>query len=594
MIGGSLVLVSLWLVLWATPSWGANAISVENALPGDPHWLRPAAPETRLDIYASQIALVPGETLQLHVSAASHYKVLVYRLGWYQGAGARLIGCVRACGSDEAGSQYPVPPPDPSTGFLDAGWPVADSFRIPMTAVSGYYIAEAVATTGSGAGDMYYYPFVVRAPPSQTPSHILVQIPVNTLEAYNAWGGKSLYDFNSTNKKAAVKVSFNRPFAKLSEAGQVRDSYQLIRFLEQAGYDVTYTTDVDTDRNPGELLRHRLVVIDGHDEYWTKGIYDAFDAARNAGVNLAVFGADIAGWQNRYEDNDRTIVEYRSASADPETDPALKTVGFRNLAPPRPQCELFGVEYLSAIGLPRDYTVMQAATTNAWFAGTGLVPGAVLPSLVGYEWETIVSGCNVPPLTSLFHWSGPKNADSTVYTATSGARVFAAGSLDFSTGLDEWPAKGHAVENQGLRRFALNMLTDLGGETGITALRISRSRFRAALRGAAVAARSPARTCATRHGTVPTCATVTYTDTRAGNTTFTLARYAHVRCRHAHSCLRHLFAFVRTDRIGANGFRLTGRLDGRRLAPDRYLLTATPGSGPGARGSRSVSFQIVG
>jgi hypothetical protein len=626
MIGVSLVLVWLWLMLLAAPSRGANAISAENALPGDPHWFRPAAPETNLDIYASQITLAPGETLQLHISAASRYKVLVYRLGWYQGAGARLIGCVPACDGDNAGSQYPVPPPEPGTGLLDAGWPVTASFRIPITAVSGYYIAEAVATTGSGAGDMRYYPFVVRALPSQTPSHILVQIPVNTWEAYNEWGGKSLYAFNSTNKVPAVKVSFSRPFENLREP----DSYQLVRFLEQAGYDMTYTTDVDTDRSQGELLRHRLVIVDGHDEYWTKGMYDAFDGARTAGVNLVAFGADIASWQNRYEDNDRTIVEYRSATADPEPDPALKTVEFQRLEPPRPQCELFGVEYhggfdgvIPPIGLPRDYTVTQAAAKSPWFEGTGLVPGTVLPGLVGYEWDTIMPGCNVPPLTDLFHWSGAINADSTVYTAPSGARVFAAGSLDFATGLDQWPRNGQGVENQGLRRFALNMLTDLGGELlttrselfaeraagpgqvargplrRITALRISPSRFRAALRGATVARDGPVRTCAARRRTIPICATVTYKDTRAGKATFTIARYLH-RCTHAtravaHSCLRQLsrVAFVRTDRIGANGFRLTGRLDGRRLAPGRYLLTATPGSDPAARGSRSVSFQIL-
>jgi hypothetical protein len=236
-----------------------------------------------------------------------------------------------------------------------------------------------------------------------------------------------------------VKVSFNRPFLGQGSGSQELDGYQLIRFLERAGYDVSYTTDIDADTNPGELQRHKLVIVDGHDEYWTKGIYDAFNAARNAGVNLAIFGADDAGWQSRYEDGNRTIVEYRSATGDPETNPALKTVEFQKLTPPRPQCELFGVQYRGGFvkyvpnHLAQAYTVTQVAATNAWFAGSGLVSGAVLRSLVGYEWDTITPGCNVPALTDLFHWGGNVNADATVYTAPSGARVFAAGSLYFAT-----------------------------------------------------------------------------------------------------------------------------------------------------------------
>ena len=616
-----LALALPWLLVRAAPSRAANAISTENALPGDPHWYRAIAPESSLDVYASQISISPGETLQLHVSAApgTRYEVLIYRLGWYQGNGARLIGCVAACASDRAGAQYPVPAPDPSTGFLDAGWPVTDSFQVPATAVAGYYLAEAVAMSGPNAGRMRYYPFVVRASPGQAPSHMLVQIGVNTAEAYNQWGGKSLYAFDSSGEKPAVKVSFNRPFQAQGAGTPTLDSDQLIRFLERAGYDVSYTTDVDTDGNSGELRRHRLVIADGHDEYWTKGIRDAFQAARDAGVNLADFGANTGVWQNRYEDGDRTIVEYRSATADPETDPTLKTIEFEKLATPRPTCELFGVEYRGGFNkyipghLAQSYTVTQAAAANAWFAGTALLPGTVLPSLVGYEWDTIMPGCNVPPLTDLFHWAGFVNTDSTLYTAPSGARVFATGSLDFATGLDEWPAYGAGVENSGLQRFALNLLTDLGGgppataeqlfpapqppvplqpvllPQQITALHISPTRFRAAGRGAAVAR---------VRGAVG--ARVTYTDTSKGATTFTLSRYVHVRCRHvsrghARICLRRvaLARFLRQDNAGANGFRLTGRLRGHRLAPGRYLLSAAPDSGLGAGGGRTAAFQIL-
>jgi hypothetical protein len=515
-----------------------------------------------------------------------------------------------------------VPAPDPSTGFLDAGWPVTDSFHVSASAVSGYYLAEAVAMTGPSVGRMRFYPFVVRTSASQPASHTLVQIGLNTAEAYNTWGGKSLYASNSTGEKPAVKVSFNRPFQTQGVGSQTFDCYQLIRFLERAGYDVSYTTDIDTDGNPGELRRHKLVIVAGHDEYWTKGIRDAFGAARDAGVNLVDFGANTGVWQNRYENEDRTIVEYRNASTDPDPDPTLKTVEFQHLATPRPPCELFGVEYRGGFvkyipnHLAQAYTVTQAAATNAWFAGSGLVSGAVLPSLVGYEWDTITPGCNVPALTDLLHWGGFVNADSTVYTAPSGARVFAAGSLDFAIGLDEWPAHGTGVENSGLQHFAVNLLTDLGGVAPATLeqlfavskplppvlvkpvpvpqqimlLRVSPRMFRASRRGAAFARRAR-----THVG-----ASVTYVDTGTGQIAFTISAYVHARCgrgaaRHVRRCTRRvvLARFVRTDSVGTNGLRLTGRLRGHALKPGGYLLTATPRSGLGARGARSAHFQIV-
>src|SRR5205823_5779801 len=106
--------------------------------------------------------------------------------------------------------------------------------------------------------------------------------------------------------------------------------------------DVSYTTDVDVDRDPSELARHRLVLTAGHSEYWTKAMRDGFEWARDQGTNLAFMGANTGYWQIRYADDRRTIVEYRNATADPEPDVLTKTVRFRDLVPPRPECELLG------------------------------------------------------------------------------------------------------------------------------------------------------------------------------------------------------------------------------------------------------------
>src|SRR2546423_1259322 len=100
---------------------------------------------------------------------------------------------------------------------------------------------------------------------------------------------------------------------------------QLVRWLEPSGYDVTYSTDVDTDGNAAELLNHKAFFSAGHDEFWSPAMYSAAQAARDAGINLAFFGANDIYWQVRYEASAsgiarRVMVCYKSGSLDPVKD----------------------------------------------------------------------------------------------------------------------------------------------------------------------------------------------------------------------------------------------------------------------------------
>src|SRR5262249_30910163 len=149
----------------------------------------------------------------------------------------------------------------------------------------------------------------------------------NTWQAYNDWGGYSLYKgpTGSSCKGVCTRVSFDRPYDPHTP-NLWEYELPLVHFLEETGEEVSYTTDVDTDRDPAERLGHRLVIVAGHSEYWTTTMRDGFDAARAAGTNLAFTGANDGYWQMRYADDRRTIVEYRLRNLDPEPDPALKTV----------------------------------------------------------------------------------------------------------------------------------------------------------------------------------------------------------------------------------------------------------------------------
>jgi len=448
-----------------------NPVAEENARPGDGEWWGGHAPAHSIEGYASQCSVRPGGLLELHVSTrpANRYRISIHRLGWYEGKGGRTIAVYPSARSDLQGLSRELPEPRPGPQIDSANWPVTDRLVVADDWETGVYVARLLLTTGEHAGRDALVPFVVRPAVGRT-ADILVQQPVTTAQAYNNWGGKSLYTSNSTDEVAAVKVSFDRPFTAWSDANLnarwpfVWD-FQLLRFLEREGYDLAYTTDIDTHREPWSLAGHRLLLTSGHDEYWTHEMRDAFDQALAEGVNLACLGANTAYWQMRLEDRERTMVEYRWRAEDPEPDLALKTEMFRNLTPPRPECLLWGVQYqdgMTASGLaPRSYELTAQAQGDPWLKGTGFEFPAGLEGLVGYEWDAIQAGSEPPEATVFFHYENKEisHADVIRYRHSSGSLVFAAGSLQFSWGLDDWGHPGHA--DRRLQKFMKNALDAL-------------------------------------------------------------------------------------------------------------------------------------
>ena len=427
------------------------------------------APQHAIEGYPGRPGARPGEILELSVSTApaARYRIEIVRLGWYDGAGERVVASLPRH-ADLQGLPRDAPAPDPATGLCAAGWPVTDRVEVGRDWPSGVYLARLVLTDGPHAGRIGYIPFVVRAPLDGRPD-ILVQFGVNTAQAYNQWGGKSLYPSNSTERQPAVMVSFERPFnawrsANLNSRWPFSWDYQLVRFLERHGYDVAYTTDVDVHREPWSLIGHRLIMTAGHGEYWTKEMLDGLEDALAMGSNLACMGANTIYWQARYEDDERTLVEYRRPSLDPSPDPERLTVRFRDLPTPRPECELLGVQHqdgLTRPGLPpRHYSVVADALDDRWMAGTGFARGDELEGLVGYEWDGLRAGCEPDELCVFFEYRDElADAHAVRHRHRSGATVFSAGSLQFAWGLDDWGHEGHADER--LQRFMRNALDEL-------------------------------------------------------------------------------------------------------------------------------------
>jgi N,N-dimethylformamidase beta subunit-like protein len=460
-----------------------NPIVTENAHPGTTAW------QGRLvggvELYGTEITAAPGDRIHLHVSTDHRYRIVVYRLGWYGGAGARQVACLPSCATDEQGHVQGGADP-PATQPARANWPVTDVVQTGSDWTSGYYIVEAVLAGRSAVPLVGTTYFILRQPPSAQPSQILVQVPVNTWEAYNAWGGRSLYNFTM---ERAYRVSFQRPFDHQATT-PLWWEIQLVRFLEREGYDVSYATDIDTDRAPSSLLQHRLVIVAGHDEYWTLAIRNAFESALAAGTNLAFMGSNDAYWNIKYEDGGQTIFTYKSMY-DPNPDVTTKTAMFREIG--RPECLLLGVQHadIRVLAHPLDYTVTSAGASDPWLAGTGFLAGDRIAGVVGREHDTLTGfpGCAKPGETVLFHYDGggvDVNGDAVRYTAPSGARVFASGAQQFSWALDSWrsddtiaPATPVGSDRSApvdarVQHFMRNALDDLTRPAAPTAVRKSR------------------------------------------------------------------------------------------------------------------------
>ena len=187
-------------------------------------------------------------------------------------------------------------------------WQLTTSLAVPANWVSGVYLAKLIGSSG----DMSFIFFVVRNDGGH--EDFVFQTSVTTYEAYNQYGITSLYNNSSsdptytpaTQFAHATMVSFDRPFLPGDSNGAghfLWYEYPMLRWAEKNGFDMTYTTDIDTDLNTNPLTNHKAFLAVGHDEYWSKAMRDNVQAAINAGVNVGFFGANICYWQIRFLPN---------------------------------------------------------------------------------------------------------------------------------------------------------------------------------------------------------------------------------------------------------------------------------------------------
>src|SRR5215472_3929311 len=335
------LLLGMLSVTYARPAAAAcgNAIACENQLAGDPpsDWQVNGIGDSTIQGFATAMSVQPGDAESFKISTATtSYHIDILRVGYYQGNGARKVVSNMAPTSTQA--QPACKSDTAETGLIDCGnWAVSASWTVPSTAVSGLYLAHLVRNDNGGSSII---PFVVRNDTSH--SDILFMTSDTTWQAYNSYGGNSLYQCTTSNcppgnpeaYKGADKVLYNRPWhTPLDDNG--RDwwsdyEYPTIRFLEENGYDVSYTSGVDMGQTGAASLieQHKVFMTSGHDEYWAGQQRANVTAARDAGVNMAFFTGNEVFWKTRWEPSidgsntaNRTLVAYKETHYDAPVDP---------------------------------------------------------------------------------------------------------------------------------------------------------------------------------------------------------------------------------------------------------------------------------
>jgi hypothetical protein len=474
-----------------------NPIACENSKPGTPSstWDVSGAGSSTIQGFATQISVNAGETESFKVkTTATSYRLDIYRMGYYGGSGARLITSVNPVGRQT----QPACISDSTTGLVDCGnWTVSASWAVPANAVSGIYFARLVRTDGTSGAS--HVPFVVRNDASH--SDLLFQTSDTTWQAYNQYGGNSLYVGSPAGR--AYKVSYNRPFTTRGTGAEdfvFNAEYPMVRFLESNGYDVSYFAGADTDRRGTLLRNHKVFLSVGHDEYWSGPQRANVEAARDAGVNLAFFSGNESFWKTRWENSAdgsgtpyRTLVTYKETHAnaviDPQ-DPPTWTGTWRDprFSPPadggRPENSMTGTIFKVNTGTVNLQVPAADGKMRLWRGTTVATQAAGATATlgsgtIGYEWDedadngarprglidlstTVANGVQVLADQGSTYVTGNATHHLTLYRAASGALVFGAGTVQWAWGLDSNHDRGSGAASTPMRQATMNLFADMG------------------------------------------------------------------------------------------------------------------------------------
>ena len=392
-------------------SWDQSSgwVQRENSKSGTAEWaaetpLRFSADFTRrkakqrVEGYFGATSVGCGEKTPLTIIGAPSADISIYRIGYYKGAGARLVMTVNSAKSFTANAKTPP----------------------------GEYLVK-LNSPGRASS---FVPIVVRS--QSIKSEITFVSSVLTWQAYNQWGGTSLYKgADGARETRAASVTFDRPFDG-DGAGQFRYMEEpLVQLIEQLGIDTQYITDIDLDK--AERINSGSIVFGGHSEFWSYSMRSAIEKAIASGKNLIVLGGNTGYAQ--------TLLDERLL---------IGRNPFRDLG--MPESKILGSQFF-ALGIKKDLE-----SQNRWpFSVLG--ENAVIKGVYGNEADTAMGaigpGVEILARASISPTEKGFVAMSTYYSAPSGATVLNMGTNGWVCAMANRCPWGYMFDGQAQQQIKL-------------------------------------------------------------------------------------------------------------------------------------------
>lgn len=448
----------------------SSAIIAQNRLPGTTAWQISGAPSKGfIEGFATTTYAAPGQQVGLYISTtAPQYRVVAYRMGYYQGDGARQVWSSQ----EQPGHVQPSCPVTPGTNMVSCdNWSRSLTVTITRSFMQGDYLFKL---TGSG-NQQSYIQLTVWNPNSH--AAYLVMSHTLTEEGWNTFGGYSFYQGNGSCTLGQTSsyppcnrariVSFDRPYASGNGSSDfLSNEYPLVRFIEKHGLDAAYVTDITIRNHPSIVLNHKAVLSLGHDEIWSYRQRQAVQNGLSHGINVVFFGAAAVLRHCRLQPSplnpDGEEVDYRDPTEDPLNGKGspMEVTGNTWGSPPTNWSEVpFTGELYSGYTLPGVAPLpFVVADASAWiFKGTGLKNGASIPRVIVSDFDHLalsqgspsniqVLGHSPIPLSDVYtnqgQWGSYTYSDMTYYTTPSGGGVLDTGTVNWIYSLSPCPPSG--------------------------------------------------------------------------------------------------------------------------------------------------------
>ncbi|HSB91748.1 MAG TPA: N,N-dimethylformamidase beta subunit family domain-containing protein [Flavitalea sp.] len=297
--------------------------------------------------YMGKLSYFTKDNIDTYISAKSVLRKA--RLGVYNASGV-LVDYIYC---DSIIPQSPVGSKPYETGF---GYKKKSLVKLTTELKSGIYtISKKI-------------PFLIKS--TIKSNQVLVLYPTNTVNAYNKAGGAGSYSvpraFITSYQRPAPILYFNNEFIKWNSTP----------------YAFDYITDFDLE-SYDSIKNYKMIIIIGHNEYWTRNARINFDRFINAGKHALILSGNTAWWQVRYSADKTQMICYKDVVADPEPNPLLKTIKWTSTS--------LQMKIIPSIGADFSLGGYGTKTDSGWNGYKILVPLSPILAGTGLAYESIVS-----------------------------------------------------------------------------------------------------------------------------------------------------------------------------------------------------------